>query len=903
MRLAKGGRTSFPFAQSLTICWLWDGIVPALVEKIPPLLRGYLGLAAFAAVGVTATLSTAWLSRMADRESLQKDFISRIDLRHAFLRQSLLEYENALFSLRLVGQNNKTLEPREFLHAAAELRKRKPGIYCIQWVPEVASDQLDALVAETRRLIHPDFRVKSRLPGGGFTDQPVPELTGERHAVITYVYPLASNEAALGYDILTGPTRAQLLAAREDPAIALSPPVPLIQGFEGLVLTCYVARREGTSAPPQNSDGYFQLVLHLHDLLEDIWTRSPSYSADFALYDTTHSEALPLYAHLVGENTAPARPLYDEFTTPESVIREFRIGGRAWRAVYRPHETWLQDRQSKTPGLILAAGLLLTALGVAYFRLLLMRTERIRTVVAERTRELSESRSFLDTIINETPSAIWVKDASLRYRLVNDEFCRAHAVSKQEILGGPATRLLTAEQAAQAEGVDRDILARGTNLHYEETIQVGGRTRTYLVAKFPLRQADGTVYAVGGVATDITERRLAETNRAAVEKRLFESQKLESLGVMAGGIAHDFNNLLTGILGQANLCRLQLPARSPQQAGLAQIELAALRAAELCQQMLAYSGRGRFSLAPVELGSLVSDTTPLLSLSLSKRATLRCELAPGLPCVEADVTQLRQIIMNLVMNASEALGSEAGEITVRTKLVSGNAALFAACVHSPELPEGDYVCLEVADTGCGMDAATQARIFDPFFTTKFTGRGLGLAAVLGITRGHRGALGVRSEPGRGSTFRLYLPASTARPALPETPRTPHPDQTAAMTPAGRTILLVDDEEPVREIATAILQNLGYQVRVGHDGTTGLALLQSDPLKPVAAVVDLTMPGITTREFLDAARRIRPDLPILFISGYSEHDAKPLLGEPRTDFLAKPFSVSSLREKLDRLLCG
>ncbi|MEQ2006185.1 MAG: PAS domain S-box protein, partial [Limisphaerales bacterium] len=253
------------------------------------------------------------------------------------------------------------------------------------------------------------------------------------------------------------------------------------------------------------------------------------------------------------------------------------------------------------------------------------------------------------------------------------------------------------------------------------------------------------------------QRADAEQERQRMELKLQETQKLESLGVLAGGIAHDFNNLLTSILGNASLARMDLPPRSPVEHSLEQIEKASLRAADLCRQMLAYAGKGRFVVQPFDLTQLVQDTAHLLQVSVSKKAVLKFDLDAGLPPVLADASQLRQIVMNLVINASEAIGDRSGVIALSTGLVRADRRYLADTHLAGNLPEGDYVFLEVSDTGCGMTPELRARIFEPFFTTKFAGRGLGLAAVLGIVRGHRGALRVYSEPGKGSSFKLLLP--------------------------------------------------------------------------------------------------------------------------------------------------
>ncbi len=288
--------------------------------------------------------------------------------------------------------------------------------------------------------------------------------------------------------------------------------------------------------------------------------------------------------------------------------------------------------------------------------------------------------------------------------------------------------------------------------------------RGKVVARDP---ATGKPLRITGTHTDITARKLAEATADKLEQKMQETQKLESLGVLAGGIAHDFNNLLSVVLGNASLARLEAAETRANAARLESIITAAHRAAELCRQLLAYAGKGSFSLTRLNLNDLITETTRLLELSISKQARLEFALTPRLPSIEADASPLRQIIMNLVINASEALGeSNAGTIRLATTVVTLPRPGAADSGPVTELAPGEYVCMEISDTGCGMPPEVLARIFDPFFTTKFTGRGLGLAAVLGIVRTHQGALQVTSTAGRGSTFQIYLPVSQAQTSHP-----------------------------------------------------------------------------------------------------------------------------------------
>jgi signal transduction histidine kinase len=287
--------------------------------------------------------------------------------------------------------------------------------------------------------------------------------------------------------------------------------------------------------------------------------------------------------------------------------------------------------------------------------------------------------------------------------------------------------------------------------------------RGKVVARDP---ATGTPLRISGTHTDITDRKRAEEESDKLQHKMEEAQKLESLGVLAGGIAHDFNNLLTVILGNSTLARLESGESPANQARLDAIVTSAHRAAELCHQLLAYAGKGSYSIDRINLNEMVAETTRLLELSISKQAKLEFALAASLPRIEADPSQIRQVIMNLVINASEALTETRGVIRISTKVVTLPLPEAAGSSSPSETAPGDYICVEVADTGSGMTPEVLARIFDPFFTTKFTGRGLGLAAVIGIVRTHRGTLKVDSTPGKGSVFRIYLPVSQTQTAHP-----------------------------------------------------------------------------------------------------------------------------------------
>ncbi len=409
-------------------------------------------------------------------------------------------------------------------------------------------------------------------------------------------------------------------------------------------------------------------------------------------------------------------------------------------------------------------------------------------------------------------------------------------------------------------------------------------------------QADETSFA--GEAADLVAQTLRNRERHELERRLHQAQKMESLGVLAGGIAHDFNNLLVGILGGADLALSNLETGSRAHRQLQTVRKAALQASDLCSQMLAYSGKGSFLVEAVNLSEMVEETAPLLHASLQKNAALRFDLRPDLPLAEVDVTQVRQIVMNLLTNAADALDDSGGVVTVTsgTELL-GQRDLTGAPVESRPAA-GPYVYLEVADTGCGMDEATRSRIFEPFFTTKFTGRGLGLAAVLGIVRSHHGTLEIDSRPSHGTRIRVYFPAAPQAAAVLDETSPPVP----AREPARGTVLVVDDEELVRLVASEMLEDAGFEVLTAPDGIDGVGVVEQRGEEIDAVILDVTMPGMSGEEAFEQMRRLRRGLPILLASGYSEEETvQRFAGKDIAGFVHKPFRAETFVDILRQAL--
>ncbi len=595
---------------------------------------------------------------------------------------------------------------------------------------------------------------------------------------------------------------------------------------------------------------------------------------------------------------------------------------------------------------------LLTTSAIMVLALTTTHTERARAL-----RELTTAAREYQALIDSTPAAIvrYRPDGTLTF--ANETLCNLLGCERPTLIGRSVFELIA--NLPRGEAITDLPL-----LHFEAMPMDGtsgsfrlsdGRQRWYRWTARQIVTAQGTI-EFQAIGIDLTERREAEAQRAAIERKMQDAQRLEALGVLAGGVAHDFNNLLAGILGHAELAIAALPDSHPAHSYLQTVINGVMQATGLTRQLLAYSGKGRFLLRTLNLNELIVQTTDLLRLTLPKKVQLELRLAPELPLITGDEGQLRQVLMNLIINAGEAIGEKAGTVTISTTGHGIHMEVVSGGIYSPAAP-GRFIELVVADTGCGMDETTQAKLFDPFFTTKFAGRGLGLSAVLGIVRGHGGGIRVESQLGVGTRFTVLLPAATESPPMIASPPPPdvatpcpvtspapqsrgqsipavepgdsssaapvsssicgpgvlHPsapaadtrspgDPTLAAVPGHWRLALVADDEPtVRQVGELLLRQFGYDVVVATHGQEAVDLFRIHAQRVDLVLLDLMMPVMDGSEVLEAIREIAPRVPVILCSGYTaEAIPESLTTQQTTTFLQKPFTRHQLERALAEL---
>jgi len=508
---------------------------------------------------------------------------------------------------------------------------------------------------------------------------------------------------------------------------------------------------------------------------------------------------------------------------------------------------------------------------------------------------LRESEERYRSFVEQAREGIYQTTPDGRYLSANPALARMFGYASPEELVAQVTDLATQiyVRAEDREHLTAALIDPGHVEGFEaEVRRRDGTTFWISINAHAVRDAEGRLLRFEATHTDISERKRAEEERARLQAELFQAQKLEAIGTLAGGVAHDFNNILGGILGRLSLLRLDLGEESPHQGELQEMMALVERGADLARQLLGFARRGKYDARPLDLARVVEKTSAMFGRT-RRDITIQLDLAPELPAVVMDHTQLEQVLLNLFLNAGQAM-QDGGRLLLRAapvRLSDAETVLHGLAVRP-------FVRLVVADTGVGMDAATRARIFEPFFTTKAPGQGtgLGLASAYGILKHHGGLIEVDSEPGAGTTFTLLLPACEQRPAGEP------PPARAALEQGRGTVLIVDDEEQMVRLCERMLARMGYQVLTAAGGAEAIELVRAHEARISLVILDLIMPGMSGARTYEAVRELAPGVKVLLCSGYSlDGQAQELLDRGCQGFIQKPFSASALSAKLRELL--
>ncbi len=556
--------------------------------------------------------------------------------------------------------------------------------------------------------------------------------------------------------------------------------------------------------------------------------------------------------------------------------------------------------------------------------------ESLESLVEERTAELRESEERFRLMVSAVKDyAIFMLGPTGEIVTWNEGAERLKGYTASEIIGKNFASCFYAKEDVLDGKPARELEYAASRGSFEDEglrVRKDGSTFWASVVITALRDADGKLLGYSKVVRDITERKRAEeelrkyrdsleeqvrertaellvknarlaeeiSERKRAEEEALRMQKLESLRVLAGGIAHDLNNMMVAVEANAGLALMVLGKDSPVSEYLIGIEDAAEKVAQFSKQILSFTGKAETKRETVHLNEIVKETARLLLASVSRNAALEYALSDDLPAIEANTANIQQVVMNLIINASEALGNKKGTIKVSTGKIRPDRK-YLDSLHPAGLPEGDYVFVEVSDIGCGISPETRRRIFDPFYTTKFTGRGLGLSSVLGIVSVHGGAIGVESEEGCGATFRVLLPVSKKLMGLEkEKPVSPEPEPAPDVRRGKCTVLVVDDEEAVLLMAKKVLERAGYKVLTAADGSEAIDIFRENHDSISAVIIDLIMPHVRGDEAMKEIRKIKNDVNILLLSGYHEIDLTGITGGPgKTAFLEKPYRIKKL----------
>ncbi len=699
--------------------------------------------------------------------------------------------------------------------------------------------------------------------------QPGAGVHGGRARIAAVAPVVGLNQRALGDDPLADPVRGPALAlACDSGSLAITPRLRRLVDADAnaaadaspgflMVLPVYAAGQPLDSVAARRAalSGWVMAAVRMNDLMASLYGEVVP-SVETRVYDGVDATDEALMAAPPGLAPVPmARPLFD--------VQEYLgFAGHSWTMRMQAAPDFAQRRRGDAANIIALAGLSLSLLLALLTRQLVTARQRAHDAALRMTVALRASEERYRRIVETADEGIWVTDAEGRTTFVNPKMAQMLGCPADALLGRRTEAFVDAG-ALDPEG-DTAPGARERRLR-----RVDGSTLWALVASTPITDSAGRFEGMLAMVTDISHQKQAEAARAGLEVQLRASQKMEAIGTLAGGIAHDFNNILAAILGNVALAQ-QAVLDAPTRGRLAQISQSAERARSLVQQILAFSRRQPHSLKPQPLAAVVEESVRLLRPILPAMVELELRLGEAPATVQADATQLHQVLMNLCTNAWHALHGLAGRIEISL----GASTLDAATARRLGLAPGEYARLSVADNGCGMDDATRQRLFEPFFTTKPVGQGtgLGLAVVHGIVSAHEGAIDVHSAPGQGSRFDLYFPLLPDAVAAAVAPRAAAAPAAPPVSPAaGRHVVYIDDDPVMVMMVEGLLQHAGYRVSTWDDPRAALDALRREPADADLVLTDFNMPGLSGLDVAEALAALRPGLPVVICSGYVTED--------------------------------
>ncbi|PWH19809.1 MAG: hypothetical protein DDG58_04300 [Ardenticatenia bacterium] len=834
--------------------------------------------------------------------------------RTALLRDHLFSLRRTLATTARFHQGSEQVTRQEF-HTFTVPLIVSSGVQAIGWVPRVPSIEKSVYETRAQRDGLEHFSIFQRAThetawhGSDRTEYYYP---------IYYIEPLATNRDVLGLDLGADPVqRAALETAMRTGLVTATDPLVTVQGRLWqkaiVVYQPILEDAEEDRSIEKRVPGFIIGVMNLQSMLDQLLSRyvSPEQDVRIGLVDLASSPEPLLLAAYPGNAVELCRVEADWFSSqaPAMVtVHPVFVFGRAWAIIACPGEGFYSAYPLRAGWLVGLAGLLLTGIGSAFVAAQLRQKAMLEEQVRERTAVLQETEERFRTLVQQVPAVVYLSllDELGTTLYISPQLTTLLGYTPEEWIAQPDLwqRCLHPDDRARVLAAYETMRTSGGPMNCEyRTIARDGRVVWVHEVAHILSARAGEPPLHQGILIDITEQKHAEEERLELERRLLRAQKMESLGVLAGGVAHDFNNLLTAIQGHLEMAQQQISNATSVRWHLDVALQVVGRATDLTRQMLAYAGKGQFIVQEVDLNALIEQNRAMFSAALSRSITFDLQLAAQLPPVRADVGQLQQVIMNLITNASEAIGDRHGVITLRTGVQICDAAYLQRSGLEEKPPAGPYVFIEVSDTGCGMDERTRERIFEPFFTTKFTGRGLGMAAVQGIVRALQGAIMVDSQPGHGTTIRILLPV-----AQPSDFSVPAPAVPVALPEAREktvttgTILVIDDEDMVCELVADALRLMGLQALTASDGEEGVRLFQEHATEIACVILDLTMPCQDGANTYHALRAVRPDIPIILTSGYSLQEVlQRLEGQKPDGFLHKPYPLEELRRAVESVI--